>query len=102
MGIHTYIHTYIHAYIHTYIPPFYTVHADSYLRIEKTKKPEAKGCLFALGSFSNQSNRIVSGPQCPHTHTHTKKTHTHTHIHTHTFPTHTNTKTHTQKHTHKN
>ena len=39
----------------------YTVHADSYPRIENPKKLVAKDCLFPLGSFSNQSRCTAFG-----------------------------------------
>ena len=42
-------------------PLCYTVHADSYLRIEKPKKHVAYGSLFTLGSFSNQSRCTAFG-----------------------------------------
>ena len=42
-------------------PHCYTVHADSYLRIEKPKKHVAKGRLFTLGSFSSQSRCTAFG-----------------------------------------
>ena len=42
-------------------PLCYTVHADSYLRIEKPKKHVAYGRLFTLGSFSNQSRCTAFG-----------------------------------------
>ena len=40
-------------------PLCYTVHADSYLRIEKPKKHVAYGRLFTLGSFAIPNRSMV-------------------------------------------
>ena len=42
-------------------PLWYAVHGDGYLGIEKPTKHVAYGCLFTLGSFSNQSRCTAFG-----------------------------------------